>query len=182
MKNAEGEDILVPEGQSKIWNYHPNLPVPNSPVFYWRPRIRFVLNWFRRGWLVLSGATIWVALAFVVFTWFQPSLAEWNLEGIISMLLRNLVLIFIVAGGLHCWLWAIRFQGDRLKFDIRDMMRDNGTFTFRNQVFDNMFCPLLGVCRFGLSMKLSIFALLTLACHLHFSLVITLSGLSFFSG
>ena len=45
MKNAEGEDILVPAGQSKIWNYHPNLPVPNSPVFRWRPRIGFVLNW-----------------------------------------------------------------------------------------------------------------------------------------
>ena len=53
MKNAEGEDILVPEGQSKIWNYHPNLPVPNSPVFRWRPRIWFVLNWFRR--VSLSG-------------------------------------------------------------------------------------------------------------------------------
>ena len=139
MKNAEGEDILVPEGQSKIWNYHPNLPVPNSPVFRWRPRIGFVLNWFRHGWFALSGATIWVALAFVVFTWFQPSLAQWSIEGIILMLLRNLFLIFMIAGGLHLWLWAMRFQGDRLKFDIRDMMRDNGTFTFRNQVFDNMF-------------------------------------------
>ena len=58
MKNAEGEDILVPEGKSKIWNYHPNLPVPNSPIFRWRPRIGFVLNWFRRGWFALSGATI----------------------------------------------------------------------------------------------------------------------------
>ena len=66
MKNAEGEKILVPEGQNKIWNYHPNLPVPNSPVFRWRPRVWFVLNWFRRGWLALSGATIWVALAFGV--------------------------------------------------------------------------------------------------------------------
>ena len=65
MKNAEGEDILVPEGQSKIWNYHPNLPVPNSPVFRWRPRIGFVLNWFRHGWFALSGATIWVATQIV---------------------------------------------------------------------------------------------------------------------
>ena len=33
MKNAEGDEILIPEGESKVWNYHPNLPVPNSPVF-----------------------------------------------------------------------------------------------------------------------------------------------------
>jgi hypothetical protein len=101
MKNAEGDEVVVPEGQSKIWNYHPNLPLPNSPVFHWRPRIWFVLNWFRRGWLALSGATIWVALAFGVFTWLQPSLAEWSFQAIILMLVRNLVLILIIAGGLH---------------------------------------------------------------------------------
>ena len=139
MKNAEGEEILIPEGQSKIWNYHPNLPVPNSPVFRWRPRFWFVLNWFRRGWLALSGATIWVALAFAVYIWLQPSLAEWSLQTIFLMLVRNLALILIIAGGLHLWLWAMRQQGDRLKFDSRNMMRDNGTFTFRNQVLDNMF-------------------------------------------
>jgi hypothetical protein len=139
MKNAEGDEVLVPEGQSKIWNYHPNLPVPNSPVFRFPPRVRFVLNWFRRGWLALSGATIWVALAFAVYTWFQPSLAEWSVQAVGFMLLRNLALILIVAGGLHLWLWAMRQQGDWLKFDSRDMMRDNGTFTFRNQVLDNMF-------------------------------------------
>ena len=55
MKNAEGDEVLIPEGKSKVWNYHPNLPVPNSPVFRFPTRILFVLNWFRRGWLGLNA-------------------------------------------------------------------------------------------------------------------------------
>ena len=168
MKNAEGEEIIVPEGQSKIWNYHPDLPLPNSPVFHWRPRMLFILNWFRSGWLALSGATIWVALAFGVFTWLQPSLAGWSLQAVFLMLIRNLALIFIIAGGLHLWLWAMRRQGDRLKFDSRDMMRDNGTFTFRNQVLDNMFWS---ISLSGKSLNSSVIALamLTPICSFNMS-------------
>ena len=139
MKNAEGDEVLKPEGKSKVWNYHPNLPVPNSPVFRFPTRILFVLNWFRRGWLGLSATTLWVTLAFVTYNWFQPSLEHWSIHAIGMMFLRNLALITIIAGGLHLWLWIMRRQGDQLKFDSRDMMRDNGTFTFRNQVLDNMF-------------------------------------------
>lgn len=139
MKNAEGKDILIPEGKSKIWNYHPNLPVPNSPVFSFPPRVVYALHWLRSGWLTVSGATIWVALAFVVYNWFQPLLVTWNIQAIGLMLLRNFALILIIAGGLHMWLWTMRRQGDQLKFDSREMMHDNGTFTFRNQVLDNMF-------------------------------------------
>ena len=113
MKNAEGDEILIPEGESKVWNYHPNLPVPNSPVFRFPTRVLFVLNWFRQGWLGLSGATIWVALAFAIYIWLQPSLAEWSFQAIFLMLIRNLALILIIAGGLHLWLWTMRQQGDR---------------------------------------------------------------------
>ena len=75
--------------------------MPNSPVFRLRPRFWLVLNWFRSGWLALSGATIWVALAFAVYIWLQPSLAEWSQQAIVLMLFRNLALILIIAGGLH---------------------------------------------------------------------------------
>ena len=142
MKNAEGDEVLVAEGQSRIWNYFPNLPIPNSPVFHLRPRILFVLNWFRRGWMTVSGATLWVALAFAISTWFQPPLTDLSLQAVGLMFLRNLALIVIVAGGLHAWLWVMRCQGDKLKYDSRAMVRNNGKFTFRNQVLDNMFWSL----------------------------------------
>ena len=182
MKNAEGEEILVPEGQSKIWNYHPNLPVPNSPVFRWRPRFWFVLNWFRHGWLALSGATIWVVLAFGVFSWLQPSLAEWSLQAIFLMLVRNLALILIIAGGLHVWLWSMRQQGDNLKFDSRNMMRNNGIFTFQNQVLDNMFWSIAWGVPIWTLYEVVYFRARILVFRLRFSSAIIRSGLSYFSG
>ena len=139
MKNAEGDDIVVPEGKSKIWNYHPNLPLSNSPFFRIPPRIFFSLEWFRRGWLTLSGATIWVALAIITYTWLQPTLLNWNIQSISLMLLRNVVLISIIAGSLHLWLWTMKRQGENLKFDSREMVSNNRRFSFNNQVFDNMF-------------------------------------------
>ena len=41
MKNAEGDEVLIPEGKSNVWNYHLNLPVPNSPVFRFPTRVLF---------------------------------------------------------------------------------------------------------------------------------------------
>ena len=139
MKNAEGEKIVTKEGSSKVWNYHPNLPLPNSPVFHFPPRLREVFKWFQRGWLSVSAITIWLALAVTIYNWFQPSLTEWSMQAIFEMLLRNLFLLITVAGGLHIWLWALQKQGEKLKFDSREMVCNNGTFTFRNQLLDNIF-------------------------------------------
>ena len=74
MRNAEGDRITKPEGATKVWNYSPNLPLANSPVFRWPPRPKFVLNWFRRAWLGVSAATLWTALAFISWTWLSPDL------------------------------------------------------------------------------------------------------------
>ena len=40
----------------------------------------------------------------------------------------------------YLFLW--RGQEKRFKYDPRDPAKDNGSFTFRNQVFDNMFWSL----------------------------------------
>ena len=56
--------------------------------------------------------------------------------------LRNLVLVTLTAGGLHLWLHIWQGQGDDTKYETRPFARDNGRFTFRNQVHDNMFWTL----------------------------------------
>ena len=45
-------------------------------------------------------------------------------------------------GGLHLWLFTFSMQGERLKFDARSLIKNNGAFTFRDQVHDNMFWSL----------------------------------------
>ena len=61
---------------------------------------------------------------------------------VLTIWVRNLILITLYAGTLHLWLFTFTLQGDRLKYDARPLMRDNGSFTFRDQVKDNMFWSL----------------------------------------
>ena len=139
---VEGMTDTGSQTGSKAWNHHPDLPIPVSPIFSWPPRPIAWLKWVASYWLALSSVTIELALAWVVYAWFQPgwdsmqSLAPgWALQ----IWLRNLILLCLVAGGLHLWFITLKGQGKELKFDAWDQTRDNGHFTFRNQVRDNMF-------------------------------------------
>ena len=48
-------------------------------------------------------------------------------------------LMFLVAGGLHLYFYTFRKQGSTFKYNARDFETDSPRFTFRNQVWDNMF-------------------------------------------
>ncbi|MFV2034038.1 MAG: sterol desaturase family protein, partial [Halocynthiibacter sp.] len=130
----------------KIWNFRPAEPVETSPLFTWPPRPSAILRWFSAYWLVLSTVTL--SLGVAVFAWllFLPDLSTMRVIApgwIIRVWLVNIVPMILLAGGLHLWLYKFKGQGNRLKFDAREQARDNGAFTFRNQVHDNMFWSLL---------------------------------------
>ena len=135
----------VEAGASGEWHWNPALPIPVSPVFAWPPRPMAAMRWLAGYWLAVSATLM--ELAFAVGVWWltQP---EWEVMRtlapgwVLTIWLRNLVLLSLVAGALHLWLWRYRRQGDALKFDARDMARDRGPFTFRDQVLDNMFWSL----------------------------------------
>ena len=60
------------------------------------------------------------------------------------VLLRNFVLLSIVAGGLHFWFYGMDGQGKRLKYDPRPMSaRKNALYKFGYQTWDNMFYSLV---------------------------------------
>ena len=124
------------------WHHHPELPIPVSPVLSWPPRPASWLKWIARYWLAISSITIELALAFAVYRWFQPdwtTMKQLEPGWIFLIWLRNMVLLTLIAGGLHIWFITLEAQGKKLKFDARDQAVDSGKFTFRNQVWDNMF-------------------------------------------
>ena len=130
---------------NKQWNHHPDLPIPVSPILDWPPRPMAWLRWIARYWLAISSVLIELLLAWVVYAWLMPS---WEIMKTLSfdwaaqLWLRNLITLGLVAGGLHLWFYTFSAQGKQLKFDHRDLARDNGTYSFRNQVLDNMFWSL----------------------------------------
>jgi lathosterol oxidase len=58
------------------------------------------------------------------------------------ILLRNLVLISLVAGGLHLWFHKYAVQGLEQKYDPRPFPRMGRMFSFNSQVLDNIFWTL----------------------------------------
>ncbi len=65
-----------------------------------------------------------------------------SIEWALPVFLRNLLLMTVIAGGLHLYLFTYRAQGKRLKYDAREQLEKSGKFSFRNQVWDNVFWSL----------------------------------------
>lgn len=139
-------DQTVAAGQAEDWHWNPSLPLPVSPVFSWPPRPLAALRWLAANWLAVSSTLIELALAVLVAWLLQP---QWETMQtlapgwVLTIWLRNLALLVLVAGTLHWWLWRLHGQGDTFKFDPRDMARNNGRFSFRDQLLDNMFWSLV---------------------------------------
>ena len=87
-----------------------------------------------------------LGVAFALWEWFRPSLAEaesLRLGWILEIWVRNVVLVTVVAGGLHLLLQRYRVQGDGLRYDGRPLTKHKSLFLFNDQVKDNMFLTLL---------------------------------------
>jgi lathosterol oxidase len=142
--SPDSSESKINENRS-IWNYHPDLPIKNSPVFDWpwRPWQAFSKLTFR--WVELSISSISLMLAIVIYNFVPPHMEDMNtlsFSWMAAIFLRNFLLLTLIAGTLHLFLYTFKRQGTKLKYDNRPMVRNNRTFLFRNQVYDNMFWSL----------------------------------------
>ena len=143
MKNGAG-----PKGQSKFarqWNYRPDGPISTSPLFTIPLNPKMILQWFASRWLRLGENLILVILATITWYYFQPTLEQTATLApgwIAYMFVRNLILITVVAGGLHFLLHSRKVQGNKLKFDPREVNGKGRTFTHGTQLRDNIFWTL----------------------------------------
>jgi len=126
------------------WSHYPG-PVRLNPLFQWPLSARAIWAWYRGAWFQMTSLTLCLALALAAWWLLLPPLAEMQSFAAGWMLrvwLANLLPQLLVAGGLHWWLYMRKGQGERTKFDRRDLARRNGTFTFGNQVWDNIWWTL----------------------------------------
>ena len=131
--------------RDRAWNWHPELPIENYPLFSWPPDPVRIAKAFAANWLALTARVFIIATSLVSWFYFQPELercVEFEPGWMAQMYARNLGLMLLVAGGLHLYFYTFSKQGIRLKFDAREMARKNRSFSFRNQVLDNMFWSL----------------------------------------
>ncbi|MCE2516960.1 MAG: sterol desaturase family protein [Alphaproteobacteria bacterium] len=134
------------ETSSREWNYHPDFPIDNNPLFAWPPRPLDTLKYYRDSWLTLSEGTLFLAMAWVAITYMSPDLAttatlDWTWAG--GIYLRNLATLIVVAGGLHYYFYRRRGQQTELKYTSKFLHRPSERFLFNNQLYDNMFYTLV---------------------------------------
>ena len=127
---------------ARQWHYMPEVPVQTSPLFAWPPNPVRIAKWIAGSWLTIGENILLVALALICWKWFQPLMetartieAGWVLQ----IFIRNLVLMILVAGGLHWYFHSGRKQGDERKFDSRELPAKGRIYTFNNQLYDNVF-------------------------------------------
>ena len=138
-------DDFLNDAEADRWNYRPPNPVALNPLFNWPPNPVAVLHWYRGAWLPLTSLTVTFTMAVVAYVFFLPPLEQMKTFApgwMARVWLVNLVPQIALAGGLHWWLYIRKGQGNRKKFDKRDLSRGNGTFTFNNQVWDNIWWTL----------------------------------------
>ena len=126
------------------WNYHPGIPLQNNSLFRSPLYPSFLIAWIYRNWLHLSEKVILVIISFLIWYFVYPSLDQtknFELTWILQIWVINLVLMIMIAGGLHWYFYIIKGQEKRLKFDKREQGKGK-LWDFSNQVYDNMFWSL----------------------------------------
>ncbi len=131
-----------PAARKAEWGYLPPLPLENAPLFVWPPNPVKIARWFAATWHLMAERVIILAIAIATWFYLQPALetcVTFEFGWIAYIYGRNMGLVLLVAGGLHLYLYTFAKQGDRRRFDLRDLVRNSRSFTWRNQVHDNMF-------------------------------------------
>ena len=143
--NPSSTSPQAPSKGRAAWHYTPTLPVAVSPYFSWPPDVRKIGRWMVAGWFPVSERLIILILAViasVVFSPWVPETTSFSSGWVAHLFIRNLLLMSLVAGGLHWYFYIARKQDDERRYDARPFATSSKVFTFGSQVHDNMFWTL----------------------------------------
>jgi len=129
----------------KGWNYMPTVPIVVSPFFSWPPNPYRMFSWIFKRWLTITENLLILLISLVSWTWFHPRLMDmqnFSLNWIFKIWVHNLLLLILVAGILHWFFYIRQIQGNKLKYDPRNLQYRGKQFTLGGQVRDNMFWSL----------------------------------------
>ena len=136
-RNAKGE-------------WRPPYPAKSAPLFYWPPRPLQSVKWlFSYPGFLWPWNSIYLLISIATWFYLQPALGrcvEFHAGWISQMYVRNLTLLWLLAGGWHLLLYTFKLQGTKRKYDPRWLRVGDRNFLFRNQLFDNIFWSCVSGC------------------------------------
>lgn len=133
-------DALIPE-RNRRGEWNPGKAIESAPIMSWPLVPGKIFKWVF-GWqgFIWPENIFWLGVA--VFTWafLTPSLAtmaSFELWWIALLYARNLVMVALLFGGMHYFLYMRRSQGDDLRFNTKPFATNSKHFKFGSQVRDN---------------------------------------------
>jgi len=118
------------------------LPEP-GPLFQWPLKVWKIIKYlFAPESFLWPYNLFYAGLAVAVWFWFTPSLdrmTTFQIGWIAEIYARNVVLLILIAGGLHLRLYLTKGQGTKFKYTDKWLSKENSKFLFKNQTWDNIF-------------------------------------------
>ena len=142
---GEGGAVAVLAGESKSWQWHPDLPIQYSPLFSFPPEPAAIVKWFTDAWLPLTELSCYLLLAIAVWYWLQPAPAltqSVEVGWVLAVWLRNVLMMTAIATALHLWLHTWCRQGDQYRYMRTSPTASGDRFTGGRQLLDNIFWTL----------------------------------------
>ena len=133
------------KSKKEEWNWHPQFPIENNPIFLWPFDFKKIIKWYIPIWLTFSETIFCLLIALIFWNFLQPTalaFKEINFQLILYIYLRNVGLTFFIAGGLHFYLYYLRGQENLLRYDIRDLSKGK-RFFLGSQLKDNIFWTII---------------------------------------
>ena len=130
--------------------WQPSTRPATAPLWSWPPRPLAVLKWFLGypGYVFPWNALFWL-IAIATWLYTQPELsrmAEFQLDWIAQIYLRNVGLLVLFVGALHLRLYTFRGQGSKYKYSPKWWGKKGPTFTWGSQLRDNLFWSVASGC------------------------------------
>lgn len=120
--------------------WRPENPVAYAPVFTWPPKVKRFFIWLIN--YLFTWNLMYLGIVLISYYWLQPPLEvmkTFQVSWILTLLLRNMALVWIIYGGWHLYLYILKKRGNRGKYSPRWQSTDGSTFLWNNQVYDNVF-------------------------------------------
>jgi sterol desaturase/sphingolipid hydroxylase (fatty acid hydroxylase superfamily) len=131
-------------------HWRPPYPVRYAPLLTWPPRPLAFLRWlFDYPGFLWPINLAFLGLAVVSWYFLQPPLsqtAQLRFGWIALMLLRNLGLMWLVAGGHHLAFYTLRLQGNQRKYHPEWLSPNSKKYLFGSQTWDNIVRSCLSGC------------------------------------
>jgi sterol desaturase/sphingolipid hydroxylase (fatty acid hydroxylase superfamily) len=125
--------------------WRPSSPLTYSPVFQpslWTKE-SLIKYFFSFGGFFFPWNIFWWILSYLTFTVWTPSLDRcgvFTLDWIGYIFIRNLALLWVIAGSWHLLLYQLKIDGNtKNKYNPEWQSTNDTRFLFNDQVYDNIF-------------------------------------------